>query len=82
MWLEPPMLAVIAFNLVPVASVLWFGWSAGLLVIFYWIENVVIGVFNAPKIAMSAAGQGKLGQAAFYTPFFMLHYGLFTLVHG
>lgn len=81
-WREPPVLAVIAFNLIPVASVIWFGWSAGLLIIFYWIENVLIGAFNAPKIALAAASKGRVGEAAFYTPFFILHYGLFTLVHG
>ncbi|MGZ8363587.1 MAG: DUF6498-containing protein, partial [Caulobacteraceae bacterium] len=37
---------------------------------------------NAPKIAMCAAGQGDTAKAFSLTPFFILHYGLFTLVHG
>ena len=32
------------------AGVFWFGWDAGIIVFLYWVENVVIGLLNIPKI--------------------------------
>ena len=71
-------------NAIPVAGVLFFGWKAFLLLLFYWLENVTIGVFNLLKIAVS--GLTKSGEAFYVTlllvPFFCVHYGIFCFVHG
>lgn len=82
-WLRPSVLALIAANLVPVAGVFLFGWKVFPLLLLFWFENVIIGVFNALKILFSAPDQkfqwaGKL----FVVPFFCVHYGMFTFVHG
>lgn len=66
-----------AANLVPLAGVLAFGWSAGELLALYWLENVVVGASTILKMAWT----GK-ASALFFVPFFAFHYGLFTLVHG
>ena len=75
---------VLLWNLIPVTGVLLFGWSAFSLLIFYWIENVVIGGFNALKLAVLCGAHGKKGAlaGAFLVPFFCVHYGLFCYVHG
>ena len=49
----------------------------------FWSENVVIGLFNVLKMLASSPGMlaswiGKL----FVIPFFCVHYGMFTFVHG
>lgn len=67
-------------NLVPLFGVLFFGWDLFSIVLLYWLENGVIGFFNVFKI-MLADRAGTQG-AAFYVPFFVMHYGLFWLVHG
>jgi Family of unknown function (DUF6498) len=74
----------LAANLIPVAGVLFGGWSAGLLLLIYWLENVVIGVFNAGRIVVVGAANGAAGLAAsaFAMPFFVVHYGMFCAVHG
>lgn len=38
-------------NLVPLAGVLYFGWSVSSVIILYWFENVVIGVVNIARMA-------------------------------
>lgn len=45
--------------------------------LLFWIENLVIGVYHALRLGLVSRSLG-----AFIVPFFVLHYGLFTLVHG
>ena len=78
-----PVLALLAANAVPLFGVVFLGWDAFYVVMLYWAENVVIGFYNVLKIALAAAPHpaahaGKL----FLIPFFMVHYGGFTAVHG
>jgi len=77
-------LGLIAANLVPVACVGLFHWDVTQLMLCYWAENVVIGLFNVAK--MSAAGLAHKGlgllSAAVSIPLFAVHYGLFCLGHG
>jgi hypothetical protein len=81
--LPPSALVLVAANLVPLAGVLAFGWSVYPVLLVYWCENVAVGAFNVLRIAFAqpqnlAANLGKL----FLIPFFIVHYGMFTMVHG
>ena len=80
---KPSVIALILANLVPVGGVLFFGWEVFPLMFLFWSENVIVGVFNVLKMAC-AGGGGAAGQAIkfFLIPFFCVHYGMFTLVHG
>lgn len=82
-WRRPSVIALILANLVPVGGVLFFGWEVFPLMFLFWSENVVVGVFNVLKMVF-AGGGGAAGQAAkiFCIPFFCIHYGMFTFVHG
>lgn len=80
----PSALITLAANLVPAACVFLFGWSAGILILLYWIETIVIGLFHALKLLVTGLAQGRSGLyvSVFLTPFFIVHYGLFCLGHG
>lgn len=83
--LERPDAAwILAANAIPVIGVLFFGWQALPLLVFYWIENVVIGGFNAAKILIASMTRDTAQRWAglFLVPFFAFHYGLFCFVHG
>lgn len=43
-------LALVFSNVIPLIGVLFFGWLVFDVVLLYWIENVIIGVFNLVKI--------------------------------
>jgi hypothetical protein len=81
---RPEGIWTLASNAIPVVGVLAFGWSALALMVFYWIENVLIGAFNVAKILI--AGFGKRAPMNYLSlvlaPFFVFHYGLFCFVHG
>ncbi|WP_296814710.1 DUF6498-containing protein [Brevundimonas sp.] len=84
----PVVAAIIVGNLIPIFGVLFLGWSAGSILILYWIENAIVGLFTLPRILMAEgespeiAGRenppGRLGTAMF----FLIHYGIFWTVHG
>lgn len=78
---------ILLLNLIPVGGVLWLGWDAGQILVLYWIENVVVGLLAVVRIltarGRSAAPQDeKAWGRARLGCFFVMHYGLFTLVHG
>ena len=74
---------LIAANVAPLIGVLSHHWSVFAVVLLYWCENVVVGVFNVLRM-VSARPQDALANAGkfFLVPFFCVHYGGFTFVHG
>jgi hypothetical protein len=80
---SPTVIALVAANLFPLYGVLALGWEVFPIMLLFWMENLIIGGFNALKM-LCAAPQDRmkwLGKL-FLVPFFSFHYGCFTLVHG
>jgi hypothetical protein len=82
-WQRPSVIALLLANLVPAFGVLFLHWEVFPLLLLFWSENVIIGVFNVLKMLTSnpesaANWVGKL----FLIPFFCVHYGMFTFGHG
>ena len=87
------VVALIVANLIPLIGVLFLGWSVWNILIVYWLENGIVGVFNVLKMA-TAQGTGlPEGMTANnrptaetrktrLIPFFIVHYGVFWVVHG
>jgi hypothetical protein len=91
------VVALIVANAIPLVGVLFLGWNVWTILTIYWLENGVVGVFNVLKMA-KAAGPEPTGRAAtLYNgrpvantaaakatliPFFLVHYGIFWVVHG
>jgi len=79
----PSLLALLLANAVPVIGVLFLGWTVFPLLLLYWLENVIVGGFNVAKMLLARPAEpiywaGKL----FLIPFFIVHFGGFTFVHG
>lgn len=79
-WLTPSACVLIAANLVPVAGVLFFGWELLPVLLLFWMENVIVGLFYV--LRLMTAGQGAVKDKIGLTIFFMFHYGFFCLIHG
>jgi hypothetical protein len=82
---EKPLSAwvLVLANLVPLAGVLFWGWSAFALVALFWMENVVIGVFFILRmLALDPRDPALWAAKLFMVPFFCVHYGMFTAIHG
>jgi hypothetical protein len=74
---------LIAANLVPVVGVFFLDWDAGIILLLYWTENLIVGFYNVLRMASLKVERptthlGKL----FMIPFFCVHFGGFCAVHG
>ena len=67
---------LVVANLVPLAGVLLLGWRVFDVLMLYWVENIIIGVINVMRMAVSP-GRTKW----FLMVFFAAHYGLFCFGH-
>ena len=99
------VVALILANLVPLVGVLWFGWDVWGILIIYWLENGIVGLFNILKMRKAAGPEDGSPMATLETrrrlsgyringrppsgadkaaliPFFVMHYGIFWVVHG
>jgi hypothetical protein len=90
-------LALVAANAIPLAGVVFLGWSLQTILVLYWIENGIVGIWNVPRLAMArgdrsqvlatyvgpqAAGCFSVVGRLYEMVFFTIHYGIFWAGHG
>ena len=82
-WRRPSVIALLLANSVPLFGVLFLHWEVFPLLLLFWFENVILGALNVLKM-LFASPANPIGWAAkvFIIPFFCVHYGMFTFVHG
>jgi len=75
--------ALVGANVIPFIGIFFFAWDVKFIVLLYWIENLIAGLYNILKIAFLKMERPKdnLGKL-FVIPFFCVHYGGFCAVHG
>ena len=77
------MAALVVANLVPLVGVLGWGWDAFILLLLFWLENVVVGFFNVLRMALAQGdGAGRRGWKVVDVFAFVVHFGAFTMAHG
>src|SRR4030042_3295124 len=76
------VITLILSNIVPVLGVIFLDWQAFAILFLFWFENIVIGVSNVFKMALVAPNNARVGAKVSAISFFIVHYGIFTLVHG
>ena len=73
-------LVLIMANLIPLAGVLLWDWDVFLLLLLFWCENVVIGVFGIARLIVAGKTDSP-GEGLFLPAFFLVHYGGFMFGH-
>jgi hypothetical protein len=76
LWSEASVKALLAANLAPMIGVAVFDWDVRSVMMVYWAESGVIGLYTAVKMIMIAPWI-SIGMV----PFFALHYGMFMAGH-
>lgn len=78
----PSLSTLVLANLWPPVGVVFFQWTVFSVVFLFWLENVIVGLFNLARMWMAQGGSANPGGKLAMIPFFAVHYGIFTLVHG
>ncbi len=82
------VLFIVVANSIPIIGVVISGWNPYTLLLIYWGESLIIGIFNLLKMFISGLiDNGKFSMSDFnktagLCAFFIVHYGMFMLVHG
>ena len=86
MRVTPSILVLVCANLLPVVGVVWWGWSVFSVMLLFWLENMIVGILNIPRILFARGDgdekRGRLFSRLFTAVFFSVHYGMFTFAHG
>jgi hypothetical protein len=56
---RPALLALIGANLLPLAGVLFGGWTVWEVLLVYWIESGIVGLFSVPRILLAAGSSAN-----------------------
>jgi hypothetical protein len=80
---------ILSSNSIPVAGVVFLGWDPAFIILIYWAESVIIGIFNILMMLVSGVftsdnifRPARFAAALFLSVFFTVHYGLFMLIHA
>ena len=75
------IIALMTANLVPLIGVVFLGWDAASIVLLYWIENLIVGIFNVLRMFLvKVESRSKQFQKLFMIPFLGCTW-LICLVH-
>ena len=76
---------LIIANMIPLIGATFFEWDVLDIVLVYWAENLIVGVFTILRILtvkQGAVETSGLGAKIFFACFFLIHYGGFCAGHG
>jgi len=73
---SPSALVLIIANMIPLAGSAFLGWNLGDVMVLYWAESAIIGLFNLCKIIVISRWMALLAG-----PFFIGHFGGFMSIH-
>lgn len=77
------IIALLIMNAVPLLGVLFLNWQPVKVVMFYWLETLVMGVFTLLRMmAVWPIKELRFFQALMFCFIFCLNFGLFSTVHG
>jgi hypothetical protein len=74
------LILLVAANLLPLAGVFLWDWDVFFLLLLFWCENVIIGLFGIARLVV-AASNDTLREGLFLPLFFVVHYGGFMFGH-
>jgi len=71
---------LVVANLLPLIGVLFWDWDVFFILLLFWFENVIIGLFGIARIVVSGSSENTF-EGLFLPVFFLVHYGGFMFGH-
>src|SRR5262245_13478333 len=85
---HPWTLLLLAANAIPIYGVLYWAWDVFLLLMLYWLETVIIGIWTIARITIlppesfgDLARPGTKPSPIIVAAFFVLHSGIFLTAY-
>jgi hypothetical protein len=75
------LIVLVLVQLAPLAGVYFLGWKSFDILMLFWAENLVIGLFVIAKMLVRLFAARDV-PVVVLAPFFTVHYGAFCLGHG
>ena len=72
-------LPLVFVNCVPMIGVLFLDWEILPLMLLFWSENIVVGIMAVLRVLAATV---ETNTKILLVPFFILHFGGFTMIHG
>jgi len=80
-------------DIVPLVGLLFLGWNPAIVLPLYWVENLAVGYYTYRKLMLPDIQESQISTTGVdgvkrqtgrkeLAYFFVMHYGIFTLVHG
>jgi len=73
-WKRPSVVEMAAMTAIPVVGVAFFGWSGIQILLIYWSENAVIGLFNLLRLGLSKPVYESRADYLAAHPWILQHY--------
>lgn len=74
------LILLVVANLLPLVGVFLWDWDVFSLLLLFWCENVIIGLFGIARLIVSA-NNDTIKESLFLPLFFVVHYGGFMFGH-
>jgi len=74
------LLFLVLVNLLPIPGFFFLDWNLFSILLFYWLESGVVGVYNIAKMAIANPSQKSHRLSGII--FFLIHYSAFMAGHG
>jgi hypothetical protein len=77
------IIVLILVNLIPIFGAIFWDWKVFLILLLFWVENIAVMVVYIIKMALvkTATLKQRLSKIV-VIPYFCLHFGFFTALHG
>ena len=70
---------LVAVNILPLYGIFYWGWSPGSIIVLYWLETLVVGIFSVIKLKIANQKEGVLLIVFIYS-FVLFVCGVFLLI--
>jgi len=74
-----PIILLVLANLIPIYGVLFANWNSINVIYYYWLESLILGVFNIFKI-YKTANYHKISPRSFVLAFIIRYFGIVVIV--
>lgn len=76
------LIAIVILGVIPIWGLINFGWGPGQVIVLFWIESLIVGIFTWQRVRDAERGQSANGGSPLLSMRFLVRYGPLWLLQG